>query len=126
MSAGPVQAPAAQAAEIVTGVTAVVPTALAWLWFGARPWPGRTAGLVLVVIGLTLVGSPGVGGGGHAWLGDALFIVAGVLFALFTVGARHWSVDPLPATAAGWVLALPYVPIYAAVAGPRRVPGPAR
>jgi len=124
MYGGLVLAPAAHGAVIVTGVTAVVTTALAWLWFGVRPWPARTAGLVLVVIGLTLVGSPSVGGGGHAWLGDALFIVAGVLFALFTVGARHWRVDPLPATAAVWVLALPYVPIYAAVAGPRVLEAP--
>jgi drug/metabolite transporter (DMT)-like permease len=124
MYAGLVLAPAAHGAVIVTGVTAVVTTALAWLWFGVRPWPARTAGLVLVVIGLTLVGSPAVAGGGHAWLGDALFIVAGVLFALFTVGARHWRVDPLPATAAVWVLALPYVPIYAAVAGPRVLEAP--
>jgi len=107
MYGGLVLAPAAHGAVIVTGVTAVVTTALAWLWFGVRPWPARTAGLVLVVIGLTLVGSPAVTGGGHAWLGDALFTVAGVLFALFTVGARHWRVDPLPATAAVWVLALP-------------------
>ena len=124
MYAGLVLAPAAHGAVIVTGVTAVVTTALAWLWFGVRPSPARTAGLVLVVIGLALVGSPGVGGGGHAWLGDALFIVAGALFALFTVGARHWRVDPLPATAAVWVLALPYVPIYAAVAGPRVLEAP--
>ena len=124
MYGGLVLAPAAHGAVIVTGVTAVVTTALAWLWFGVRPWPARTAGLVLVVIGLVLVGSPGVGGGGHAWLGDALFIVAGVLFALFTVGARHWRVDPLPATAAVWVLALPYVPIYAVVAGPRVLEAP--
>ena len=123
MYAGLVLAPAAHGAVIVTGVTAVVTTMLAWLWFGVRPWPARTAGLVLVVIGLTLVGSPGFGGG-HAWLGDALFIVAGVLFALFTVGARHWRVDPLPATAAVWVLALPYVPIYAVVAGPRVLEAP--
>src|SRR2546427_6042189 len=123
MYAGLVLAPAAHGAVIVTGVTAVVTTMLAWLWFGVRPWPARTAGLVLVVIGLTLVGSPGFGGG-HAWLGDALFIVAGVLFALFTVGARHWRVDPLPATAAVWVLALPYVPIYAALAGSRVLDAP--
>jgi len=124
MYGGLVLAPAAHGAVIVTGVTAVVTTALAWLWFGVRPWPARTAGLVLVVIGLTLVGSPAVAGGGHAWLGDALFIVAGVLFALFTVGARHWRVDPLPATAAVWVLALPYVLVYAAVAGPRVLEAP--
>ncbi len=124
MYAGLVLAPAAHGTVIVTGVTAVVTTALAWLCFGVRPRAATTAGLALVVAGLTLVGWPGVSGGGHAWRGDALFVVAGVLFALFTVGARHWRVDPLPATAAVWVLALPYVPIYAAVAGPRVLEAP--
>jgi drug/metabolite transporter (DMT)-like permease len=47
-----------------------------------------------------------------------------VLWALFTVAARRWRVDPLPATAAVWVLALPYVPIYAALAGPRLLVAP--
>ena len=124
MYAGLVVAPAAQGAVVITGVTPVVTAALAWLWFGERPWPARTAGLGLIVVGLALVGWPGITRGGHAWLGDALFIVAGVLFALFTVGARHWRIDPLPATAAVWVLALPYVPIYGALAGSRVLDAP--
>src|SRR3989442_1115623 len=124
MYAGLVVAPAAQGAVVITGVTPVVTAALAWLWFGERPWPARTAGLGLIVLGLALVGWPGITRGGHAWLGDALFVVAGVLFALFTVGARHWRIDPLPATAAVWVLALPYVPIYGALAGSRVLDAP--
>ena len=124
MYAGLVVAPAAQGAVIITGVTPVVTTALAWLWLGQRPWPARVAGLGLIVLGLALVGWPGITGGGHAWLGDALFGVAGVLFGLFTVGARHWRIDPLPATAAVWVLALPYVPIYGALAGSRVLDAP--
>jgi len=124
MYAGLVVAPAAQGAVIITGVTPVATTALAWLWFGQRPGPARMAGLGLIVVGLALVGWPGLTGGAHAWLGDALFGVAGVLFALFTVGARHWRIDPLPATAAVWVLALPYVPIYGALAGSRVLDAP--
>src|SRR5207247_177597 len=45
MYAGLVVAPAAQGAVVITGVTPVVTAALAWLWFGERPWPARTAGL---------------------------------------------------------------------------------
>src|SRR2546430_11391254 len=47
---------------------------------------------------------------------STLFPYTTLFRSLFTVGARHWRIDPLPATAAVWVLALPYVPIYAALA----------
>src|SRR5439155_1038198 len=60
MYAGLVVAPAAQGAVVITGVTPVVTAALAWLWFGERPWPARTAGLGLIVLGLALVGWPGI------------------------------------------------------------------
>src|SRR2546430_12388178 len=55
---------------------------------------------------------------------STLFPYTTLFRSLFTVGARHWRIDPLPATAAVWVLALPYVPIYAAVAGPRGLEAP--
>jgi len=71
-----------------------------------------------------LVGWPELIAGGSAWLGDALFTVAAVLWALFTVGVRRWRIDPLPATAAVWVLALPYVPVYAVMAGGRVLDAP--
>jgi drug/metabolite transporter (DMT)-like permease len=71
-----------------------------------------------------LVGWPQLSAGGSAWLGDTLFTVSAVLWALFTVGVRRWRVVPLPATAAVWVLALPYVPLYAALAGRRVLDAP--
>ena len=117
MYTGLTLAPAAHGAVIITGGMPVIATVLAWLWFGERPWPAKTAGLALIVVGLTLVGWPELSRGGGAWLGDALFAVAAGLWALFTVGVRRWRIDPLPATAAVWVLALPYVPLYAVVTG---------
>jgi drug/metabolite transporter (DMT)-like permease len=104
----------------------VVSTALVWLWFGERPWPARLAGLALVVVGLVLVGWPGITGaaGEQTWVGDLLLGVAGVLWGLFTVLARRWQVDPLRATAMVWVLALAYLPGYALVAGPRLLAAP--
>jgi drug/metabolite transporter (DMT)-like permease len=62
MFAGPSFAPAGHGAVIIPGATPVVSTALVWLWFGERPWPTRLAGLALVVVGLVLVGWPGITG----------------------------------------------------------------
>jgi drug/metabolite transporter (DMT)-like permease len=124
MYAGLTLAPAAHGAVIITGATPVFATLLAWLWLGERRWPSKALGLALIVIGLTLVGWPQLSAGGSAWLGDALFTVAAVLWALFTVAVRRWRIDPLPATAAVWVLALPYVPLYVVFAGGRVLEAP--
>lgn len=113
-------APAAHGAVIIPGATPVMSALLAWAWLAERPGRMRVAGLGAIVAGLVLVGSPGltVDGGSSAWLGDALFLVAGGLFGLYTVCARLWRVEPLRATAAVWALSLLYVPIYALVIGP--------
>ena len=124
MYAGLTRAPASHGAVIITGAMPVFASLLAWLWLGERQSPAKALGLALIVIGLTLVGWPELAAGGSAWVGDVLFIVAAVLWALFTVGVRRWRIDPLPGTAAVWVLALPYVPVYAAVAGRRVLDAP--
>ena len=126
MFAGLTHAPAGHGAVIIPGATPVVSTVLVWLWFGERPWPARLAGLALVVTGLVLVGWPGMSGaaGDRTWLGDLLFVVAGGLWGLFTVLARRWHVEPLPATAMVWTLALAYLPVYAVAAGPRLLQAP--
>jgi len=124
MYAGLTHAPAAHGAVIITGATPVFAGLLAWMWLGERQHASRAFGLALIIAGLTLVGWPALRGGALAWVGDALFTVAAVLWALFTVGARRWRIDPLPATAAVWVLALPYVVVYALVAGDRVLRAP--
>jgi drug/metabolite transporter (DMT)-like permease len=123
MYAGLSLAPAAHGAVIIPGATPVVSALLAWAWLGERPWPARVAGLAAIVVGLALVGSPGLRAGSvaSAWLGDALFVAAGVLWGLYTICARLWRVDPLRATAAVWALSLLYVPIYGLVVGPARL-----
>ena len=124
--AGLAHAPAGHGAVIIPGATPVVSTVLVWLWFGERPGPARVAGLALVIVGLVLVGWPGITGGAgeRIWLGDLFFVVGGVLWGLFTVLARRWQVDPLRATAMVWTLALAYLPIYAAFAGSRLLEAP--
>ena len=120
-------APAGHGAVIIPGATPVVSTLLVWWWFGERASPGRLAGLVLVATGLVLVGWPGLAGGvgERTWLGDLLFVVAGMLWGFFTVLARRWQVDPLRATAMMWTLAAAaYLPVYLVVAGARLLAAP--
>ena len=124
MYAGLTRAPASHGAVIITGAMPVFAALLAWLWLGERQGMSKAVGLALIVIGLALVGWPELSAGGAAWLGDALFVIAAVLWALFTVGVRRWRIAPLPATAAVWVLALPYVPVYLAFARARVLDAP--
>jgi drug/metabolite transporter (DMT)-like permease len=122
---GLAMAPAGHGAAFVCGVTPVVSALLVWFWAGDRPHVATVAGLALIVAGLALLAAPTLRGGGElVWLGDLVFVLDGVLWALFTVLARRWQVDPLRGTAVVWVLSLTYLPIYAALAGPRLLAAP--
>ncbi len=126
MYTGLVLAPAAHGAVIITGATPVVGVVLARLWLGERARPATLVAMAVIVAGLVLVGWPGLrgGAGSTVWLGDLLFVVAGVLWALYTVAVRRWRADPLRVTAAVWALALLYVPVYLLVVGGRLLDAP--
>lgn len=73
-------APAAGGAVIITGAPPVISAAPASLWLGEQPGPARLAGMALTVVGLVLVGWPGIAGGSRTrtWLGlPPYFAVAG-------------------------------------------------
>jgi drug/metabolite transporter (DMT)-like permease len=126
MYAGLVLAPAGHGAVIIPGITPVVSTVLLWLWLGQRPWPATIAGLALIVGGVVLVGWPAMhGAGGLTWVGDLIFVVAGVLWGVIPVLMRRWQIDPWRGTAMVWVIALAYVPVYAAVGGAHVLAAPA-
>lgn len=126
MYGGLTVAPAGHGAIIIPGVTPVVSTVLVWFWFSERARAMKLVGLSLIIVGLVLVGWPGVvgHGDGRTWTGDFLFAAAGVLWGLFTVLARRWHVDPLRGTAIVWVMALAYLPIYGVFAGERLLTAP--
>jgi drug/metabolite transporter (DMT)-like permease len=107
-------APAVHAAVIIPGATPLFAAALAWVWLGEETAPKAILGLVLILIGVAFVSWPSIIDltGDPTWTGDALFLVAGLLWAIYTVLVRRWRVRPLQATAMVWVLALAYLPIY--------------
>src|SRR5262245_10669892 len=116
-------APAMHGAVIIPGATPLFAAALAWVWLGEETAPKAILGLILVLVGIALVIWPSIIGptDDPTWTGDALFLVAGLLWAIYTVLVRRWRVRPLQATAMIWVLALPYIPIYLALDGGARL-----
>jgi drug/metabolite transporter (DMT)-like permease len=78
-------------------------------WFGA----------ILIIVGLV---AANLGGNSrvfaNAWIGDLLFVTAGVLWACFTVLLKRWQIDPVTGTCVVSVLALLVTaPLYGAFEG---------
>ena len=121
--AGLTYAPAAHGAVIISGGTPVMSALLVWLWFGERPTAIGLAGLAIILVGLVLVSWPALGDGAasQVWIGDQLLLGASTLWGAFTALTRRWQVDPLRGAAVVCVLALAYLPFYAALV-PSRLP----
>lgn len=90
---GLVFAPTAQGAVVIPGALALFATLMAWAWLGERPVRSRWTGLALVGVALALIGIEGAHTG--TWQGYALFLLAAVMWAAFTVGTRVWGLRPL-------------------------------
>ena len=120
---GLAMAPANHGAVIIPGATPLFAAALAWVWLGEETAPKAILGLILILAGVALVSWPAIIDltGDPTWSGDASFLVAGLLWAIYTVLVRRWRVRPLQATAMVWVLALLYIPIYLALDGGTRL-----
>lgn len=102
---------------VVQPATIVVSTALfAWWMLGDRPTRERLVGMVLIVVGLCLISGPSLWvGDTQTLIGDAMFVGAGLLWAMFTVLAKRWQVSAMAVTAVLSVLsAVLVLPLYAA------------
>jgi drug/metabolite transporter (DMT)-like permease len=86
---------------------------------GERLRPVRLAGAAVIVLGLALISGPSLLQGDRLTpLGDLLFIVAGLLFAIYSVLQKHWAVGPMPAAGSVAIIASAfYVPPYLALCG---------
>lgn len=78
---------------------------------------GQVLGVGLIVLGLAGIAGPGVAQGDVSALpGDALFVLAGLMWSGFTLLTKAWRLSPMQATAAVSVLsAAAYVPYHLSV-----------
>lgn len=119
VNAGLVFAPAAHGGALFPGIMPLMVAVLAAIvlkeQFSARKWIGLAA-IVAGAVGIVL----GHGGavGAAQTVGDGLFLLAGLVWAAYTVAMRRARLDGLHAAAiaAGGSLAI-YLPAYAVVAG---------
>lgn len=113
---GYVHAPLSHGAVIQPSAIALGSMALAWLLFREPLTRGRLLGTAIIVAGLALIASTGGGTAGpDAWIGDLMFVGAGLFWVGFTLLLRHWGIGGIPATAAVSILsAALVVPAFAA------------
>ena len=107
-------APAGHAGVIVPSCMLTFSALGSWLFLGDRPGRTRLLGLAVIIGGVLMIGWQGLAGSGaEVWTGDLMFVAGGLFWAIYTVGSRYWSVDPLHATALVSVLSMVlYLPIY--------------
>ena len=111
-------APAGHMGLITPSCMLLCSTVGSWLILGDRPTAGRVAGALTILAGLLLLGWDGFANhGDRTWIGDAMFVLAGVFWATYTISSRVWSVQPFHATVIVAVISmLLYVPGYAVLA----------
>ncbi len=109
-------APLAHGAVVQPATVVVATTVLAALLFHDRPDRARITGIAIIVSGLAVIAGPALLTGSRlTLLGDGFFMLAGLLWASFTVLARRWGIKAMPATAAVSVISmLVIVPTYLA------------
>lgn len=116
-------APPSHAAVFPFAAMSVAGLVLSALVLGDRLTPRKGLGIGIVLAGLLLLsGVDAASFSGRALMGDAMFVVAGTLWAGFGILLRRHRLDPLLATAVISVSALlTYVPAYLALAGTARL-----
>ena len=112
---GYVYAPLSHGAVIQPSVISLASLFLAWALFREALPLSRLIGAGIIIAGLVLIASASGGvAGARAWIGDLMFVGAGLFWVGFTLLIRHWGIGGLPATAAVSVLsALVVIPAFA-------------
>jgi drug/metabolite transporter (DMT)-like permease len=116
-------APLAHGAVLQPAALTLAGMGLAALVLKDRLTRPRLAGGLVIILGLAVIAGPGLlSGGALTPLGDAMFVVAGLMWAGFTVLTRRWGIAPLAATAAVSALSLLiYGPLYLGFVGVERL-----
>ncbi|WP_169567108.1 DMT family transporter [Sneathiella limimaris] len=88
-------APAAHGGIFMNGSLPAITLFLGWIWFKEHPNRVQLLGGLLITIGasITLFGSSDVYGQ-YVWVGDLLFLLSGLFFALYMVVSKLWLLTP--------------------------------
>jgi drug/metabolite transporter (DMT)-like permease len=112
-------APAVHASVLMPGSLPLWTALLAWWLLRESITPTRALGLGLIVLGDLLVGGLSLLGafdGGAVWIGDLLFMMAAMSWAVYSVLARHYRLDAVRATIAITTFAcVSYLPMFTAL-----------
>lgn len=124
--AGAQWAPAAHMGIFVAGSLPVFTALGGWLLSGDRPAPSRLAGLALIVAGMVVFGAAGwqaaVEG---AWRGDLLFLLAALLWSVYTLAFRGSGLTPWQGAAVvNLGSAVLLLPVLLVVGAPRLLSAP--
>ncbi len=116
-------APLAHGAVLQPAALTIGSMALATLVLSDHPSPARVIGAGIMLGGLVVIAGPGLITATELTpMGDAMFIVAGLMWAVFTILSRRWKIPAMAATAAVSVLsAAAFVPGYLVLVGPDRL-----
>lgn len=124
---GFVFAPAAHASVLMPGSLPLWTALLAIAFLGERMSAMRALGLTLIVGGDLLVGGGSLlhaFDGSGVWRGDVLFMLAALVWSVYSVLVRRWGLDAVRATVAITVFTfLVYVPAYTVLVLLHGVPG---
>ncbi len=106
-------APLSHGAVIQPSTIALGSMFAAGLLLGERPTLAKLAGTALIIAGLAVIAShAGAMGGGMVWIGDLLFVAAGLSWTGFTILIKRWELGALAVTGAvSTISALAIVPI---------------
>lgn len=119
MNTGLKYAPAGHGAALAPGMVTVIGALGSYLLFRARPSRYGVFGIGVTLVGLTCIAAAGTASGSpNVMLGDALFLLNGLLWGFYPLLLQRWQVGGMVSTAIVSVLSLPYIPIYAALLHP--------
>jgi drug/metabolite transporter (DMT)-like permease len=106
-AAGYLYAPLAHGAVLVPMSVTVFCSILAIVFLKERHGLAHALGTFGILLGLALIGGEGLlSGGAGVWIGDLMFLSAGLLWAAYTILFRYWRLDTLTAMAAVSVISL--------------------